>query len=86
MGVVAPWQGGDADFEVRAFIAGEAMQEDPVTGSLDAGLAQWLIALRYVAAQGTLQERCGRVHVEAIGEDLWIGGECSTCISGDVVF
>ncbi|MDN5455702.1 MAG: PhzF family phenazine biosynthesis protein, partial [Pseudomonas sp.] len=62
IGVVAPWQpeldGDEAQFEVRAFCAGEGMPEDPVTGSLNAGLAQWLIGAglapaHYVASQGT---------------------------------
>ena len=66
IGVVAPWSlerdGDEAQFEVRAFIAGEGMPEDPVTGSLNAGLAQWLIGeglapLRYVASQGTAMRR-----------------------------
>lgn len=61
IGVVAPWNaerdGDEAQFEVRAFCAGEGMPEDPVTGSLNAGLAQWLIGdglapSRYVASRG----------------------------------
>ncbi len=61
---------GPADFEVRAFCPDLGMPEDPVTGSLHAGLAQWLIGAgvapdRYVAAQGTVVERAGRVHIDA---------------------
>jgi PhzF family phenazine biosynthesis protein len=91
LGVVAPWQAdeseGKADFEVRAFIAGEAMYEDPVTGSLNASLAQWLIGsgrapARYVASQGTAMGRAGRVHIEQIGDDIWVGGAALTCIDG----
>ena len=70
IGVVGPHRAGDAQFEVRAFFPGNnGLTEDPVTGSLNAALAQWLIAAglapeRYVAAQGTVMQREGRVHVE----------------------
>ncbi len=77
--------GTDAQFEVRAFTRNG--YEDPVTGSLNAGLAQWLIGSgiapeSYVAAQGTVLGRAGRVHVDKVGDDIWIGGEVATCISG----
>lgn len=86
IGVVAPWPGGEADFEVRAF-SPEIATEDPVTGSLNAGLARWLIGAgiappRYVAAQGTCLGREGRVFVAQEGADFWIGGESVTCIEG----
>ena len=91
LGVVAPWAGGDAQFEVRAFItAGDSGYEDPVTGSLNAGLAQWLIGAghapaHYVASQGTALGRAGRVHVDQVGGDVWIGGHSVTCIDGTLV-
>lgn len=77
--------GTHAQFEVRAFTRNG--YEDPVTGSLNAGLAQWLIGSgvapeSYVAAQGTVLGRAGRVHVDKVGDDIWIGGEVATCISG----
>ena len=82
---------GDADLEVRAFVAPVGIQEDPVTGSLNASLAQWLIPegnlpSRYLAAQGGCLERAGRVFIER-DEDgqVWVGGESVTCISGSVV-
>lgn len=89
LGVVAPWRAADGDganFEVRAFIPSRAT-EDPVTGSLNAGLAQWLISAglapdAYVAAQGTALGRAGRVHVRREGDDIWIGGKTITCIEG----
>ena len=89
LGVVAPWAGGDAQFEVRAFIADAAGYEDPVTGSLNAGLAQWLIGAglappRYVASQGSALQRAGRVHVEALGPDIWIGGHSVSCVRGEL--
>ncbi len=90
-GVVAPRPAGDdCAFEVRAFFPGHGgMAEDPVTGSLNAALAQWLIGAglapeRYVAAQGTALGRAGRVHVAREGGTVWIGGESVTCIEGQV--
>lgn len=89
VGVVAPWDpfqdGSDADFEVRAFTA--AGFEDPVTGSLNAGIAQWLIgsgvaSSSYIASQGTVLGRAGRVHVEQVDKEIWIGGNVVTCIEG----
>jgi PhzF family phenazine biosynthesis protein len=77
-------------FEVRAFFPGNnGMAEDPVTGSLNAAIAQWLIGAglaptSYVAAQGAALGRAGRVHVEQSGADIWIGGESVTCIEGEV--
>ena len=78
-------------FEVRAFFPGNnGITEDPVTCSLNAALAQWLIGAglapdRYVASQGTALGRAGRVHVQrdAAG-DTWIGGASVTCITGTV--
>jgi PhzF family phenazine biosynthesis protein len=90
LGVVAPWDterdGGDAQFEVRAFLPTRP-GEDPVTGSLNASLAQWLIGAglapdAYVASQGTALGRAGRVHVARIGGDIWIGGDTTVCIDG----
>lgn len=91
VGVIAPHRpGGDADFEVRTFIPGDAMTEDPVTGSFNAGAAQWLIGsnrapAEYVAAQGTVLGRAGRIHVAAEGGDIWVGGHSTTCIRGTVL-
>ena len=93
IGVVGPQPSGhDTQFEVRAFFPGNAgMCEDPVTGSLNAALAQWLIGAglapqRYVAAQGTALQREGRVHIhrEADGH-IWVGGTSATCIDGTVL-
>jgi len=78
-------------FEVRAFFPGHGgLAEDPVTGSLNAALAQWLIGdhlapERYLARQGSALGREGRVHVARdAGGDLWIGGDSVTCIDGQV--
>jgi PhzF family phenazine biosynthesis protein len=83
--------GDDIAFEVRAFFPGNnGMAEDPVTGSLNAALAQWLIGAglapaSYVASQGTALGRAGRVHVERdAGGETWIGGASVTCVQGEV--
>ena len=90
LGVVgAQPPGQDTRFEVRAFVPGLGVPEDPVTGSLNAGLAQWLIGAglapaSYVAAQGAALGRAGRVFVDSEGGDVWIGGDVVVCIEGDV--
>ncbi len=93
VGVVAPWDpatdGDDAQFEVRAFVVALGIAEDPVTGSLNAGLAQWLIGgglapAEYVASQGTALGRAGRVHVRKVGDAIRVGGAVCTCIEGTV--
>jgi len=91
LGAVGPWTAADgegADFEVRAFIPSRA-SEDPVTGSLNAGLAQWLIGgglapKAYVASQGNALGRTGRVHVQLEGDDIWIGGNSATVVDGTI--
>jgi PhzF family phenazine biosynthesis protein len=91
VGVIGPHEpGAAADFEVRTFVPGDAMVEDPVTGSFNAGAAQWLIGTgrapaEYVAAQGTVLGRAGRIHVSAEDDVIWIGGESTTCIEGSVL-
>jgi PhzF family phenazine biosynthesis protein len=93
IGVVAPQPAGaDTAFEVRAFFhTHDTLSEDPVTGSLNAAVAQWLIGAglapeRYVAAQGTTMGRAGRVHIERDANGtIWVGGASVSCISGQVV-
>jgi len=81
----------DIAFEVRAFFPGNnGLAEDPVTGSLNAALAQWLIGAglapaHYVASQGTALARAGRVHVDQEGSEIWIGGHSVTCVQGEVL-
>jgi PhzF family phenazine biosynthesis protein len=90
VGVVGPYPPhSEVDFEVRAFTSLVTQAEDPVTGSLNAALGQWLIATRrapssYVAAQGTAIGRRGRVYVTQIGNDIWIGGDTVTGVTGMV--
>ncbi|UVL82303.1 PhzF family phenazine biosynthesis protein [Pseudomonas sp. B21-028] len=90
VGVVGPHSSGDTAFEVRAFFSNHlgAIVEDPVTGSLNASLAQWLFEAglagqAYVAAQGTRLGRKGRIHVcrDDAGQ-VWIGGETRTQVEG----
>ena len=79
-----------ADLEVRGFAAPVGIPEDPVTGSLNASLAQWLIADghlpgRYRARQGTVLGRAGEVFVDRDAQgQVWIGGDVVACISGQV--
>ena len=79
-----------AGAEVRGFAPHVGINEDPVTGSLNASLAQWLIndghaPERYVATQGACLERAGYVFIErdASGH-VWVGGQSVTCIEGQV--
>ena len=82
--------GFDPDLEVRAFVAPIGVNEDPVTGSLNASLAQWLIAdghmpARYTASQGLCLQRAGQVWLARDAEgQVWVGGETVTCIDGQV--
>lgn len=81
----------DADFEVRAFVPSMGVPEDPVTGSLNAGIGQWLIEAghapaHYVAAQGTVLQREGRVRVEREAGTIWVGGATRTLVRGNVAF
>jgi len=90
LGVIGPQPpGSDTDYEVRAFVAPLNVAEDPVTGSLNAGLAQWLIGAgiaraHYVVSQGAALGRRGRVFLDKVGADIWVGGETAVCIEGTV--
>jgi PhzF family phenazine biosynthesis protein len=89
VGVVGAYAPGesDADVEVRAFVPSMGIGEDPVTGSLNAGIGQWLAGNRlptsYVASQGTALGRRGRVHVDLRDGSLWVGGETRTVLVGE---
>jgi len=88
LGVVGPHEAGaETQFELRALIGG-GNYEDPVTGSLNASVAQWLIGARlappsYVASQGAALQRAGRVHIDSEGGVVWVGGDVSECIRGE---
>lgn len=91
VGVVGPHPPrSECQFEVRAFNPGPGtFGEDPVTGSLNAGLGQWLIRsglapTSYVAAQGSAVGRDGRVHIHADGDDVWVSGRTDAAVRGTV--
>ncbi|WP_131747217.1 PhzF family phenazine biosynthesis protein [Frankia sp. Cppng1_Ct_nod] len=91
VGVVGPYPPGSTQaFEVRAFSPQITAVEDPVTGSLNASLAQWLLATGrahapYVVSQGTVLGRTGRVHIARDPNGaIWVGGGTVTCIMGQV--
>ncbi|MGH3300795.1 MAG: PhzF family phenazine biosynthesis protein [Streptosporangiaceae bacterium] len=92
VGIAGPYPpGGPAEFEVRAFFPANGITyEDPVTGSFNASLAQWLLAsgraqAPYVVRQGTALGRAGEVRIttDAAGQ-VWVGGSVVTCVSGTV--
>lgn len=91
VGVIGACPEGSAEqFEVRTFMAKDAVREDPVTGSFNAGAAQWLIGAglapeSYIARQGTVLGRAGRIHVELLDGEVWIGGAATCCVSGAVL-
>jgi PhzF family phenazine biosynthesis protein len=92
IGVVGPCPpGSECAFEVRAFVPGLAVPEDPVTGSLNAGLAQWLIGAgiappQYIASQGAALGRAGRVHIARDADGVvWVGGDVTAVVNGSVV-
>jgi PhzF family phenazine biosynthesis protein len=80
--------GSECAVEVRAFCPSIGVVEDPVTGSLNASIGQWLggdrLPTSYVASQGTVLGRAGRVHVEKDGDTVWVGGDAATTIKGVV--
>lgn len=81
--------GTPVTIEVRAFAPGVGVDEDPVTGSLNAGIATWLrraehIEATYVASQGTALGRRGRVYIRDDGEQIWVGGASTTVVTGTV--
>jgi PhzF family phenazine biosynthesis protein len=91
IGVVGPYPpGSPAAVEVRAFTPADgATVEDPVTGSLNASLAEWLlrtgrVEVPYVASQGTALGRAGRVHVTRDDGQIWVAGGTVTCVTGEV--
>jgi PhzF family phenazine biosynthesis protein len=84
-------QDNATEVEVRAFAAADGIDEDPVTGSFNASLAQWLIAdglapRAYLASQGTCLGRNGQVHIsqDASGQ-VWVGGDSVTCVDGSLI-
>lgn len=83
--------GSPTAIEVRAFFPKDgSTAEDPVTGSLNASLASWLlrterVSAPYVASQGTVLGRAGRVHISTDPDGaIWVGGDTITCVTGHV--
>ena len=79
----------ETDFEVRVFSRQPGITEDPVTGSLNAALGQWLIGAglapdSYTVLQGRALGRRGLISVELHLDDVWVGGETVTVIDGTV--
>lgn len=102
IGVLAPWRSpqsavrsppcdGEADDALRAFIAGDSLPEDPATGSLAAGIAQWFAQTGQVPgsstfSQGTALNRSCRIRVATMADGIWIGGASKTLTRGQVQF
>jgi len=92
VGIAGPHPaGGPAAFEVRAFFPKDgATIEDPVTGSFNASLAQWLLSsgraqAPYLVSQGTVLGRDGQVHIAQDADGtVWVGGSTVTCVAGTV--
>jgi PhzF family phenazine biosynthesis protein len=90
VGLVGPYpMGSPCQFELRAFASVIGIPEDPVTGSLNAGVGQWLIdrgdaPKRYLASQGQRLGRAGQINIEHDGRTLWVGGQSVSCIQGEL--
>jgi PhzF family phenazine biosynthesis protein len=90
VGVIGPYESAETPtYETRAFAPGHGVDEDPVTGSLAAGFATWLIddglaPDRYLVHQGTALDRRGRIHVQRTNDRIWIGGETVIGMTGTV--
>ena len=91
IGLIGPHPpGSDAAYEVRGFFPNAGVTvEDPVTGSLNASAAQWLVGSGrftppYVATQGTAIGRAGQVHVSADADQIWVAGDVVTRVAGTV--
>lgn len=88
LGVVgAHPHGSDHEYEVRAFVPGVGVAEDPVTGSLNASVAQWLMGSglvpdAYTATQGTAIGRAGVISITRDGDAVWVGGPTTVCFTG----
>ena len=89
IGIIGFDSEGDAALEIRAIFSDQtgALREDPATGSLNASVAQWLLAegkisAPYIAAQGRCLGRSGRIHVSQEADGIWIGGHTRTAFEG----
>ncbi|WP_231444151.1 PhzF family phenazine biosynthesis protein [Brevibacterium zhoupengii] len=88
LGVLGPHPDDSAhEYEIRAFVPGTAIGEDPVTGSLNASVAQWLIKSglapeKYTATQGTALRRAGVISISHEDDEVWVGGPTTVCFKG----
>ena len=90
IGVIGPHKtGSEFAFELRAFFTegSEPLREDPITGSLNASAAEWLlfknrVAAPYVASQGSAIGRNGRVYISEDDGKIWVGGNTKVTLSG----
>ena len=84
-------EGGSYAFEIRAFAPGVGVPEDPVTGSLNASVAQWLTGTGraqapYRVSQGARLGRAGEIRIDRDPDDtVWVGGATTTFFSGTAV-
>jgi PhzF family phenazine biosynthesis protein len=91
VGVIGAYPAGsDHDYEMRTFAPRAGVAEDPVCGSMNASVAQWLMRSgavdgNYRVSQGTCVGRAGTValRVDEAGT-IWVGGATTTCISGSI--
>ena len=90
MGVIGAYDNGEpADFEVRTFAPGHGVNEDPVTGSVNAGLAKRLrsegtVDGNYSVQQGTVLGRGGQLTITSEADAIWVGGTSRTIINGHI--
>lgn len=90
LGVVGAYPvGAETDYEVRNLAPSSGMSEDPITGSLNAAIAQWMyqdgrLTRDLIMSQGTLMGREGRVFVTRAGDQIKIGGQVQIMIDGVV--
>lgn len=91
VGLIGPYESGDCAIEIRAFFSDASgnIREDPVTGSLNASAAQWLLSTErlnapYIASQGTQIGRRGRVYVDEADGEIWVGGRSVVSIAGTI--
>jgi PhzF family phenazine biosynthesis protein len=81
--------GSESAFELRAFFTegSEPLREDPITGSLNASAAEWLLSKNratapYIASQGSAIGRNGRIHISEADGKIWVGGKTKVVLSG----
>ena len=89
VGAVGPYPDGSPHaFEIRAFAPGIDVPEDPVTGALNASVAQWFASIgaapsRYTVSQGRRLGRAGEVAIEVTEDStVWVGGQANICFTG----